>query len=217
MERTTVSWDAVIFDLDGTLWDSSEGILASWNEYLSSRGMPPFLTRAHVEGWMGKRLADIAAGVFPDLPEEERMRIALDCVRRENRYLAEHGGRLYPGVSETLSVLAGELPLAIVSNCEDGYLESFFAAHGLQRFFTDYEHPGRTGLDKAGNIRLVTGRNGWKRPVYVGDTRIDFEAARAADVPFIHANYGFGAVEGVPQLERFTDLPALLRRTAGEL
>ena len=209
-------WDAVIFDLDGTLWNSEDGILVSWNRGFAAHGLDPFITRAHVERWMGKLLPDIAADVLPDMDVDERLALMRECVRLENIYLAEHGGILYPGVPETLERLAGETPLAIVSNCEDGYIESFFAAHKLGKYFADHEHPGRTGLDKAGNIRLIVERNGWRRPVYVGDTQLDFEAARAAGIPFIHANYGFGRLDGVLQMNCFLELPQLLPLAAGE-
>lgn len=43
-------------------------------------------------------------------------------------------------------------------------------------------------------------RNHLRRPVYVGDTAMDQEAARLAGIPFLHAAYGFGKVEGAPEL-----------------
>ena len=38
-------------------------------------------------------------------------------------------------------------------------------------------------------------RNGLKAPVYVGDTQGDFEACKAAGVPFVWVEYGFGKVD----------------------
>lgn len=204
-------WDAMLFDLDGTLWDSTEGVLTSWNRGLAAHGLSPFITRTDLESCMGLLLPDIAARLFPDMEADERLMLIKDCMRLENAYLAQHGGELYPGVPETLAQLSEAYPLAIVSNCGDGYIESFFAAHHLDQYITDYEHPGRTGLDKAGNIRAVVERNGWRHPVYVGDTRIDLDASRSAGIPFIHAAYGFGRLDGVRHLDRFSDLPALLR------
>ena len=54
-------------------------------------------------------------------------------------------------------------------------------------------------------------RLGLQAPVYVGDTVLDYEAAKAAGVPFIHAAYGFGKVEGVPSIQKPLELPALLQ------
>ena len=205
-------WDAVIFDLDGTLWNPADGILKAWNRGFTAHGLTPFITRSHVEHWMGMLLPDIAAYILPDMDEGERIKIVMDCVQLENEYLSRHGGALYPGVPETLEQLAGEVPLAIVSNCEDGYIEGFFATHHLGEYFADYEHPGRTGLDKAGNIRMIMERNKWRRPVYIGDTQIDYDAAQIVGIPFIHANYGFGRLDGVVQMNRFSELPQHLLR-----
>ena len=54
--------------------------------------------------------------------------------------------------------------LFIVSNCQDGYIECFFKAHKLDKYFTDYECPGRTGLSKGENNKLIIERNNLKNP-----------------------------------------------------
>lgn len=203
--------DSIIFDLDGTLWDSVDGTVVSWNRVLEARGMEPFLNRGNLECQMGKLLPDIGADLFRDLSKEELLQLIDACVRCENEYLAKHGGKLYPGVPEVLEELSKNFPLSIVSNCEAGYIESFFEAHKLGHLFTDYENPGRTGLPKAENLKIIAARNDWKRPVYIGDTPTDYKSAQEAGMPFIHAAYGFGEVPDAPvSLRRFSDLPELL-------
>ena len=49
----------------------------------------------------------------------------------------------------------------------------------------------------------------------MGDTDWDYQAARRAGVPFIHAAYGFGQVEGVPAIRRFGELDGLLKTLDG--
>ena len=122
--------------------------------------------------------------------------------------MAEYGGILFPGEEEVLASLSGRYRLFIVSNCQDGYIEAFFQAHGLGKYFADFENPGRTGLPKADNIALVVERNGLKRPLYIGDTQGDFDAAAKAGVPFLHAAYGFGQIDRpVPRAETFPGHP----------
>ena len=115
---------------------------------------------------------------------------------------------------ETLEELRGMgYELAIVSNCQRGYVEAFLHSSGMADLFCDYEEWERTGLTKGENIRLVMERNGYRKAVYVGDTRKDQEAAQAAGIPFIHASYGFGETEGPDGvIASLTDLPSLIRR-----
>jgi len=80
-------WDAVIFDLDGTLWNPADGILAAWNRGFAAHGLAPFITKSHVEYWMGMLLPDIAAYILPDMDEGERLKLVMDCVQLENEYL----------------------------------------------------------------------------------------------------------------------------------
>ena len=193
-------FDGLLFDLDGTLWDSVDAICISWNRALE-RLAPEYagtVTRARL---------------VPELDQERMKPILEEVLSEENAYVAAHGGVLYPEVEQTLAALSARCPLFLVSNCQDGYIEAFFQAHGLGRYFTDYENPGRTGLPKADNIALVAERNGLRRPLYIGDTQGDYDAASKAGVPFLHAAYGFGRIDRpVPSVATFGDLPDAIRR-----
>ena len=85
-----------------------------------------------------------------------------------------------------------------------------FKAHKLDKYFTDYECPGRTGLSKGENNKLIIERNNLKNPVYVGDTEGDAESAKAAGIPFVFAKYGFGNVKEYQYaINKFEDLSTL--------
>ena len=119
--------------------------------------------------------------------------------------MAKHGADLYPGIEELIIKLHKKYKLFIVSNCQEGYIQCFFKVYPqLEKYFTDYEYPGRSGKAKADNIKMVIERNNLKNPVYVGDTAGDAKAAKLAGVPFIYARYGFGQVE---EYDDFIDKP----------
>ena len=188
--------DGILFDLDGTLWDAVEGICRGWNRAFQACGLAPSLTVPQLRACMGLRMEDIAQRILPQIGDgERRMEIMEVCYRHQLQYLSRHGGRLYPGVPETLAALARRFPLCIVSNCQDGYIQCFLKVHGLETYIQDFECPGRTGQGKAENIRLVAERNGLRAPIYLGDTQGDADAAHAAGVPFLYAAYGFGTVD----------------------
>lgn len=203
---------AALFDLDGTLWDACEVVTASWNRTIAAsplRGR--VLTLAEVRGVMGLQLQPIAERFFPDVEETLRIRVMQQCCEEECAALREQGGQLFEGVPETLRQLAEGRFLAVVSNCQCGYIEAFLQAHGLGDCFRDTICEGDTGRSKADNIRLLMERNGLTDAVYVGDTEGDEAAARQAGVPFIHAAYGFGtAAKPCAVLRNFCGLPALL-------
>lgn len=206
-----MQYDGIIFDLDGTLWDSSEEIRMSWGAVLKKqpdiRRLP---SREELESAMGLGAEELTEKLFPYLPLSRRLEIFDECAVYEGAYLTEHGARLYPQIRETLARLSETHPLFIVSNCADGYIQSFLAAHDTAKYIRDFECIGRTGKPKSENIRLIAERNGLKAPVYVGDTQWDFDAATAAGVPFIFAAYGFGHVENTPRIAAPAELPALV-------
>ncbi len=200
----------ILFDLDGTLWDSSENVAKAWSKVLSEKypELHKTVNGADLHGYMGKTLNKIGELMLPHVDAEKRARIMSDCCGYENEYLKTHGGVLYPKLEETLCRLSERYGLYIVSNCQAGYIESFFEYSGLSRFFSDWECPGGSGLEKGGNNKLIIERNSLSEAVYVGDTEGDLEAAEYVGIPFIHAAYGFGTVRKcAASINTFGELP----------
>ena len=187
--------NGIIFDLDGTLWDSTEQVVKSWNNVFSTcQDTDYIMTVEDMKGLMGKTIEEIAAITLSDVPRQRAVEIMKQCCNEEVLYLEKHGGILYPQLIETLNKLKEEYSLFIVSNCEEGYIEAFLKYHKLEKYFDDYESHGRTKLPKGENIKLIIERNKLEKAVYVGDTQGDFDAAKHAGIPFIHAKYGFGNI-----------------------
>lgn len=200
--------DSIIFDLDGTLWDSLEVVIAAWNNVLlRDPEVNREITVDELRSVTGMPVPEIGKRLLPTLSQEKLEEILEKCNKEECLFLTERGGKLYDQLEHVLETLARKYKLFIVSNCQKGYIESFFAYHQLGKFFTDYENPGRTGLSKGENIKLVIERNNLQSPVYVGDTEGDRQAARYAGIPFIYAGYGFGqASEYDHAIERLDQL-----------
>lgn len=203
-----MKFDGIIFDLDGTLWDSTAEVAKTWTSVIAKYNLNrKEVTVEDLKPCMGKLLDEIASILLPELDPKKQMQVIKECCEYENEYLGEYGATLYDKLEDTLKELSKNHKLFIVSNCQDGYIECFFKAHKLDKYFIDYECPGRTGLPKSENIKLIVERNNLKNPVYVGDTQGDANAAKLANVPFIFAKYGFGNVdEFFNSIESFDEL-----------
>lgn len=187
--------DGIIFDVDGTLWDSSESVAESWNEALARNNIDVRLAQADIKGIMGLTMDVIADRFFGKYPKERRPEIMDICSANELGYLAKHGGNIYDKAEETFAYLKQRCPLFIVSNCQQGYIECFLKYYKLERYISDHLCWGDNMLCKGDNIKLIIERNGIKNAVYVGDTQGDCDSAYYAGAEFIHAAYGFGTAD----------------------
>ena len=202
--------DSIIFDVDGTLWNSTEIVAKSWTEHLKTEGIFMEITSQRLMQLFGQLLPDIAKQLFPDYSEEEQLRLIDGCCQAEHEALLKQCAPLYPGLESTLQALCQRFPLFIVSNCQAGYIEVFLKATGFSKYFKGHLCPGDTGKDKAGNIRQIIEEYHLRSPVYVGDTMGDYNACQKAEVPFIFASYGFGNVpDGTLRIQSLPDLLTL--------
>lgn len=188
--------DAIIFDLDGTLWSAVDSCLKATSLVKKEHSdITRDVTKEQVESAMGKTSEEIINIYYGYLPREKGEEYANEAFNKNVDNLLKEGGTLYPNTRETIIKLSKKYKLFIVSNCVKGYIESFLNTSGLKDYFSDYESYGRTLLSKGKNIKLVIERNNLKNPIYVGDTKGDMEASKIADIPFVYASYGFGKVD----------------------
>lgn len=198
----------IIFDVDGTLWNSSDGVIEAGNEIIEKElGIKNHLTQKTIDRVMGLEVKEIAGIYFPWMDYEKGMELVLKCMDNENAYLSKHGGVLYEHVEDVLKQLSQKHDLMIVTNAQKGYVDAMFTAHSIGQYFKDYIEAGETGLPKGKNIQLMMERHGYKEAVYVGDTMKDYDACQEAHVPMIYCSYGFGQVDHFwKKIDSFSEL-----------
>ena len=193
-----INAESIIFDLDGTLWDSADNVAMSWNTVIDELNIPRmdeiYISGDELRNTMGMPMDELARHFFPTLSEKSQINMLRKCMAFENEYVAEHGGTIYSGEEETLKLLSENHRLFIVSNCQQGYIEAFLKFSGFGKYFSGYACWGDTGLQKSMTIRLLMKKYSCKSAVYIGDTDGDCKSALKADIPFVHAAYGFGEI-----------------------
>ena len=203
-----MKFDSLIFDLDGTLWNSADTVAEAWNTALEKAGYDIRITGNDVLKQMGKPMDAIMRDAFGDTITKDQTMEFLEILSVEEiNHIEKTGGKLMPALEETLSLLKEKYRLFIVSNCQKGYIEAFLKAHKLSEYFEGFMCWGDTKLPKAETNKQLIARYSLKNPVYIGDTEGDHISAEGAGIPFVHAAYGFGEVSGCDyRIEKFSDL-----------
>ena len=202
----------LIFDMDGTLWDSAEKVAEAWTKIAKER-YPDIkvITTEDVKGVMGQTMDKVADILFSSLEKDERMALLEECGNYENEYLREQGAILYPELRQTMEVLRNKYHLYIVSNCQSGYIEAFLDHYEFWDLFEDIECYGNNNLKKGDNIKNIVERNHLDAAYYVGDIQGDYDSSCEAGVGFIHAAYGFGKIDAkVPRINALSELPEVV-------
>ena len=207
-----MKYESLIFDIDGTLWDSRALVAEGYNIQLKKEGLDHLCVDAEIlKPLFGKVLQEIADALFASIDPKDRYDLMKRCMDTENKYLFENECRIgYPGVPETVKQLSETYRLFIVSNSERGYPELCMEKLGLTPYIEGHLCFGDTGTSKGKTIRTLIEKHNIGSCVYVGDTQGDYEATLEAGVPFIWASYGFGTPEGyTARIEALEDLLTL--------
>ena len=193
-----MTYESLILDIDGTLWDSRGLVAEGFNLQLTEEGYPHLcVTVDDLTPLFGKVMEDLADAILATIPKEDRYDMMLRCMAREHEYMAGHPCQVgYPKVRETLEQLSKKYRLFIVSNSQTGYPQMCMEKLGLTDYIEGHLCFGDTGTTKGQTIRTLMQRHKIGSCVYIGDTQGDYEATLEAGVPFIWASYGFGSPAG---------------------
>ena len=211
----------VIFDVDGTLWDSSEIVASSWTRAIRENTDLDISYTAQFlkDRAFGRTMEEIGRVLLPNCTDEERKQLAKLCFEYEDRDILVEKAYIYEGVYESLRALR-ELgyELFIVSNCQKGYVEVCMDQCGITGLIKDHLCYGDTLAEKDVTIRQLMDKNSIdaSEAIYVGDTAGDQNASKKAGIPFIHAAYGFGKAEAPEYvISDIRELPGLLEEING--
>ena len=204
---------SLIFDIDGTLWDSRAIVAKGYNDYLRQVGRPDLQVDAeYLKTLFGKTMTEIADIMLASIPTPERYDVMQGCMDREDEFLHQDPCDIaFPGVKETLARLQKDYRLFIVSNAQCGYPELMMEKLGIRHHFEGWMCFGDTGLPKGDTIRILMERHGISDAIYIGDTQGDLEASRRAGIPFLFCRFGFGSPEAFDaSIDSFDQLPKIL-------
>ena len=194
-----MTYESLIFDIDGTLWDSRALVAAGYNAQLEKEGLSHLCVTVEIlTALLGKTTEEIGQILFASFPQPERLPLIKRCMQSEQAYLERYASKemAYPNVVETVRALRRKHRLFIVSNCEDGYPQRCMEALGLTDCFAGTLCHGQTGTSKGQTILTLMKEYRIENCAYIGDTQGDYEATLEAGIPFIWASYGFGTPAG---------------------
>jgi phosphoglycolate phosphatase len=219
-----VPFDAVVFDLDGTLVDTAPDLSAHVNDVLAELDRPPLALDAV------RRMIGDGTWTLLHHGLELTGGVPADVDRLVERYLERYAARpmrygaVFDGVVEVLAAFQGDaVRLGVCTNKAQAPTDSLLAATGLDRFFRTIIGGDALPVKKphADHLRTVLDRleADHARAVFVGDSANDLATARAAGVPCVLVSFGYTTIPardlGADRvIDHFADLPAALHDLA---
>ncbi len=225
----------VIFDLDGTLVDSSVDITNALNYALEPYSLEPLSVVDTIQmigegisrliekivDQRGSGILPAAAAEFSGSPQR-LLDIRADVKSRFLEYYSEHildYTREYPGVRETLEQL-GAFEKAVISNKMESLSKKVLHGLGLSKYFIVVLGSDTTPEKKPSPLPVLKVLSDLRiRPdeaMIVGDSNYDVDAGKAAGITTVAVTYGYRQRDVISHadylIDRMTDLTQLLEK-----
>ena len=183
---------AILFDLDGTLWDVTDETYKSVNSVAAKHNLGA-ISKNVVRSVFGCNRVEAAQIYFPNVDFKDSINLMEEISEDIIKNLKKNGGNIYPNLEQVLIKLTDNYKLFIVSNTgHSAYIKAFLTTSNFEKYFVDFIAASELKISKAEGINKIINDYGIDKSIYVGDTKKDCEASKAANIPFIQALYGFG-------------------------
>jgi phosphoglycolate phosphatase len=196
----------LIFDLDGTLADTSADLVGTLNVVLARHGAAP-VAPADVQHLIGRGAVQLLAHGFGDAYAGFSDSRKQELLREFVAYYEDHlldGTRLYPGVAGALRSLHDRgFPMAVCTSKNTRAADTILNGLGIRHHFRsvcggDF-FPGAKKPERAHVVGtlLQAGHANEHDAIFIGDSMVDVMSARNAGLPIVFVTYGYNDVDPV--------------------
>lgn len=195
----TTAWskpEAMIFDLDGTLFQTETLLLPAYHacfDQMRSEGVfqgetPP---EERILGSLGMLLEDIWKNVMPEEPVETHQRADVLLLQHQMEGLKQGVGAMYEDVEDTLRALRDKgVKLFVASNGLEDYVKKVIEHKGLAPLFEELYSAGEYETrSKVDLVRILLDKHGVSSAWMVGDRSSDVEAGKKNGLTVVGCDY----------------------------
>jgi phosphoglycolate phosphatase len=188
----------LLFDFDGTIADSSSGIIASTRYALDKNNAGDGITDEDIKNAIGPPLIPLIERILGKKADENLVRNTALSFREHYTEKGLFMAGLYEGVEKALMSLSAKYTLFLVSSKPEEFLEKLMSALGVRKYFKGIYGPGLglVPLKKAELIKACIAENNLKADecIMIGDKAEDVTAAKANGIKTVGVLYGFGTL-----------------------
>lgn len=181
MEKIGILWD-----LDGTLLDTLEGLKNATNAALASLGYPE-RSLEEVRRFVGNGAGVLMTRAVPENGDAEK---ALAAFQTYYQAHCREKTAPYPGILAALKEIGKKYPMAIVSNKPDGAVKTLCADY-FPGIFARGESEDCPRKPAPNMVYKAMAAIGCEKCIYVGDSEVDVLTAKNAQAPCLSVLWGF--------------------------
>ena len=189
------NYKLLIFDVDGTLFDTSEGIISSVKYALKKNKLSLSHETNYQRTFIGPPIQNTLKRLFPHLSEERVKEVALDF-RNQYKDVDLCKATPYPHLYEVLDELTKRgIKIAVATFKREDYAYDIVDHFGITKYTDNIFGQDFDGKrDKADIIELAIKKSGLPKEscLMIGDTSSDGDAAKKAGIDFLEVTFGFG-------------------------